>query len=90
MAPREVKQVVKGMYGRTPVPISEEMIKLILGKGERVTVRPADLIEPELENARKEFAEYIEQEEDVLTGAMFPEPAKEFFKNRSEGRNKTE
>jgi oxaloacetate decarboxylase alpha subunit len=88
--PREVKQVVKGMYGNTTVPISEEMVKLILRKDERVTVRPADLIEPELENAKKEFAEYIEQPEDVLTGAMFPGPAKEFFKNRNERKGKAE
>jgi oxaloacetate decarboxylase alpha subunit len=66
------------------------MIALILKKEERVTVRPADLIEPELENAKKEFAEYIEQPEDVLTGAMFPGPAKEFFKNRSERKVKAE
>jgi oxaloacetate decarboxylase alpha subunit len=90
MVPRELKQVVKGMYGRTPVPISDDMVKLILRKDERVTVRPADLIEPELENTKKQFAEYIEQPEDVLTGAMFPEPAMEFFKNRNAQRNKTD
>ncbi|MDR1245765.1 MAG: oxaloacetate decarboxylase subunit alpha [Clostridiales Family XIII bacterium] len=90
MVPRELKQVVKGMYGNTPVPISEDMIKLILRNAERVTVRPADLIEPELENTKKQFAEYIEQPEDVLTGAMFPEPAMEFFKNRNARRNKAD
>jgi oxaloacetate decarboxylase alpha subunit len=82
MIPRELQQVVKGMYGRTTVPISDEMVERIIRKGKRVTVRPADLLEPELEKTRLEFAEYIEQEEDVLTGAMFPEPAKKFFQDR--------
>ncbi|MDR2132384.1 MAG: oxaloacetate decarboxylase subunit alpha [Clostridiales Family XIII bacterium] len=80
--PRELQQVVKGMYGRTTVPIGEEIVKRIIRKAERVTVRPADLLEPELEKTRELFAEYIEQEEDVLTGAMFPEPAKKFFEDR--------
>jgi oxaloacetate decarboxylase alpha subunit len=56
----------------------------ILGadKANRFTHRPADDIEPELEKAKKEFGEYLEQSEDVLTGAMFPEPAIKFFKYR--------
>jgi oxaloacetate decarboxylase alpha subunit len=83
MIPNEVKQVVKGMYGNTTVPIGADVIKRIIGDEERVTVRPADLLEPELENTKKQFAEYIEQDEDVLTGAMFPEPAKKFFQYRN-------
>ncbi|MDR2355024.1 MAG: oxaloacetate decarboxylase subunit alpha [Clostridiales Family XIII bacterium] len=86
MIPRELQQVVKGMYGRTTVPISEEMVKRIIRKAERVTVRPADLLEPELEKTKQLFAAYIEQDEDVLTGAMFPEPAKKFFEYRNAQR----
>ncbi|MDR1573540.1 MAG: oxaloacetate decarboxylase subunit alpha [Clostridiales Family XIII bacterium] len=86
VVPKEVQQVVKGMYGRTSVPISEEMVKKIIRNAERVTVRPADLIEPELEKTRRDFAEYIEKDEDVLTGAMFPEPAKKFFEQRKAQR----
>ncbi|MDR1572908.1 MAG: oxaloacetate decarboxylase subunit alpha [Clostridiales Family XIII bacterium] len=82
VVPKEVQQVVKGMYGRTSVPISEEMVKKIIRNAERVTVRPADLLEPELEKTREAFAEFIEKDEDVLTGAMFPEPAKKFFEQR--------
>jgi oxaloacetate decarboxylase alpha subunit len=90
MIPRELQQVVKGMYGRTTVPIAEEMVKKIIRNAERVTVRPADLIEPELEKTKRLFAEYIEQDEDVLTGAMFPEPAKKFFRYRNAQRYKTD
>jgi oxaloacetate decarboxylase alpha subunit len=91
MVPRELKQVVIGMYGRTTVPISDEVFTKIARKNaERITVRPADLLEPELENTRKQFAEYIEKEEDVLTGAMFPEPALKFFQQRNAQKYKTD
>jgi oxaloacetate decarboxylase alpha subunit len=84
MTPNEFKDVVRGKYGATTVPIADKFAKKILGKEakDRITCRPADLIEPELEKAKKEFAEYIEQPEDILTGAMFPGPAVEFFKYR--------
>ena len=84
MAPNEFKDVVRGKYGATTVPIKDEFAKMILGDEaeHRITHRPADDLEPDLENAKKEFAEYIEQPEDILTGAMFPGPAVEFFKYR--------
>ncbi|MDR0854501.1 MAG: oxaloacetate decarboxylase subunit alpha [Clostridiales Family XIII bacterium] len=84
MVPNEVKDVVRGKYGKTTVPITDEFAKKILGAeaDSRITHRPADILEPELENAKAEFAEYIEQPEDILTGAMFPGPAVEFFKYR--------
>ncbi len=82
MVPKEAKDLVKGMYGKTTVPIKEEIVKKILGDEEQITCRPADLLEPELDQYRKEAAEFIMQEEDVLTKAMFPKPADVFFKNR--------
>ena len=84
MTSNEFKDVVRGKYGATTVPIKNEFAKKILG-GEaknRITHRPADDLKQELDNAKKEFAEYIEQPEDILTGAMFPGPAVEFFKYR--------
>lgn len=83
MVPNEARQLVKGMYGKTTVPIKEEVVKKILGDEEQVTVRPADLIKPELEQARKDCAVYMEQEEDVLTQAFFPKVAQDFFKSRA-------
>ena len=82
MVSNEAKQLVKGMYGKTTVPIKEEIIDKILPDHDVITCRPADLIEPELEMIRKDFVQYIEQDEDVLTGALFPQPAVEFFKYR--------
>jgi len=86
MVPNEVKQLVKGMYGKTTVPIKEEIVKKIIGDEERITCRPADLIEPELESIKKEIARYVEQDEDVLTRAMFPKPAIDFFEYRNAKR----
>jgi oxaloacetate decarboxylase alpha subunit len=80
--------MVKGEYGLPPAPISDEIYKKILGDEQPITGRPADFIEPELENTRKEVAEYMEQEEDVLTWAMFPQVAEKFFKERRAARHK--
>ena len=86
MVPNEVKQLVKGMYGKTTVPIKKEIVKKIIGDDEVITCRPADLIEPELEKIKREIAQYVEQDEDVLTRALFPQPSIEFFKYRNAKR----
>ena len=83
MVTNEFKGLVKGEYGRTPAPIDPEFRKKILGDEEPIDCRPADLIPPELEKLRAEFPqEYYEQEEDILTMAMFPQVAPKFFESR--------
>ncbi|NLY96400.1 MAG: oxaloacetate decarboxylase subunit alpha [Clostridiaceae bacterium] len=82
MVPNESKALVKGEYGKTPAPIKQEIIDKILKGEERITVRPADLLKPGLENFKKEIAEYIEQDEDVLSYASFPQVAKKYFEYR--------
>ncbi|WP_129597413.1 oxaloacetate decarboxylase subunit alpha [Anaerophilus nitritogenes] len=82
MIPNEVKAYVRGMYGKSTVPIKKEIIEKIIGHGEVITCRPADLIDPELSKIKNEMKEYLEQEEDVLSYAMFPQVAMEFFKYR--------
>ena len=86
MVPNEVKQLVKGMYGKTTVPIKEEIVHKIIGDEEQITCRPADLIEPELQSIKKEIAQYVEQDEDVLTRAMFPKQSIDFFRYRNAKR----
>lgn len=88
MVPNEARNIVKGMYGRTTVPIKEELVKKILGNEEQVTCRPADLLEPELEQAKRDCAQYYQQPEDVLTQAFFPKVAEDFFKRRIEKQEK--
>lgn len=84
MIPNEVKMVVKGMYGKTTIPIKKEIVKKIIGDEEQITCRPADLIPPEMDKIRKEAAKYMEQEEDALSMAMLPKPAVDFFKSREQ------
>jgi oxaloacetate decarboxylase alpha subunit len=85
MVTKEFKGIVKGEYGKTPVPIDPEFRKKIIGDEAPIDCRPADLLEPELDKLRKECAEWTEQEEDVLSYAQFGQVAVKFFENR---RNK--
>lgn len=82
MVPKETKDIVRGRYGRTPVPISEEIRKKIIGDEEPITCRPADLLSPELEKAEAEMSDYKEKDEDVLSYVLFPQQAIEYFKFR--------
>lgn len=82
MVTKEFKGIVKGEYGKTPVPIDPEFRKKIIGDEAPIDCRPADLIEPELDKLKKECAEWTEQEEDVLSYAQFGQVAVKFFENR--------
>jgi len=82
MVPKETKALVRGEYGKTPAPIKEEIVEKIIPGEDRITCRPADLIEPELDKIRNEMKEYLEQDEDVLSYALFPPVAKKFFEVR--------
>ncbi|MCI8776011.1 MAG: oxaloacetate decarboxylase subunit alpha [Oscillospiraceae bacterium] len=82
MVTKEFKGIVKGEYGKTPVPIDPEFRKKIIGDEQAIECRPADLLEPELDKLKKECAEWTEQEEDVLSYAQFGQVAVKFFENR--------
>jgi len=84
---KEVKDYVKGLYGRPPAPIKEDVLKKVLGDEEPLYhIRPADLLEPELEKTREEAIKVgAKSEEDVLSYALFPLVAKEFFEWREKG-----
>jgi oxaloacetate decarboxylase alpha subunit len=82
MVPKESKALVRGEYGKTPAPIPQKIKDAILKGEETITCRPADLLEPELDKIRLEMNEYIEQDEDVLSYALFPQVAESFFKHR--------
>jgi oxaloacetate decarboxylase alpha subunit len=90
MVSKESKGIVKGEYGRTPVPISDEIVKKIIGNEERITCRPADLIKPELEKLKAEASAYAQQDEDVLSYALFPQVATDFFKYREAQQTKVD
>ncbi len=82
MVPNEAKNYVKGLYGKPTMPISDEIKKKIIGDEEVFEGRPADLMEPQLNQFKEEIKQYIEQDEDVLTYALFPQIALTFFKQR--------
>ena len=79
VVPTETTNYVMGLYGEPPGPISDEVKKKILGKKEPITCRPADLLKPGLEEARREVGSLAMSEEDVLSYALFPEIAREYF-----------
>ncbi len=88
MVTKETKGICKGEYGRTPVAIDEEFRKKIIGDEKVITCRPADLLKPELSKLKKECAQWIEQEEDVLSYALFDKVALDFFKQRQAAKYK--
>lgn len=80
---KETRDYVKGLYGRPPAPIKPEIMKLIIGDEQPITVRPADLLEPELDKCAEEaYKVGARSIEDVLSYCLFPQVAKEFFEWR--------
>ncbi|MBR7057196.1 MAG: oxaloacetate decarboxylase subunit alpha, partial [Stomatobaculum sp.] len=75
-------KLVKGEFGQCVRPINPEIQKMILKDEEPITCRPADLIEPQLPKYEQEVAPWKMQDEDVLSYALFPQVALEFFKWR--------
>jgi len=86
IVPNEIKDYVKGFYGKPPAPIDPKVKKKIIGDEEPITCRPADLLEPALDKMPDEMKSYIESEEDKLTYALFPQTALEFFRKRKAKR----
>ena len=79
--PKEVREYVRGMYGKPPAPIIEELLEKVLGEDDAITCRPADLLEPELDQITREAQELgiVRKEEDILTYALYPQIAKTFL-----------
>ncbi len=82
MITKESKGLLKGEYGQLPAEVNEEVRKKAIGDEEVITVRPADLLEPELEKYREETKDIAKCEEDVLSYALFPQVAGKFFEQR--------
>ena len=86
---KETKDILRGKYGATPMPMNPDVVAKI-DKSEIIDCRPADLLEPELEKLKEEVGEYAEQEEDVLTYALFAQVAIDYFKRRAALRDKVD
>lgn len=85
IVPKEIKNYVRGMYGRPPAEISKEIVQKIIGDERQIQVRPADLLEPMMHKIPSEIKKYMEQDEDELTYLLFPQVALEFFQRRETG-----
>lgn len=79
---KEFKGLVRGEYGRCPAPIDPEFRRRIIGDAEPIDCRPADLIKPEIEHLKEAVAPWSEQEEDLLSYALFEQVAVKFFEKR--------
>ena len=90
MVTKESKKILMGEFGQTVKPFNPEVQKKCIGDAKPITCRPADLIKPQLEDIEKEMAQYKQQDEDVLTYALFPQVATEFFKYREAQQNKVD
>lgn len=90
MVTKESKKILSGEFGATVKPFNKEIQKKVIGDEEPITCRPADLIEPQLEKYEKECAEWKQQDEDVLSYALFPQVATEFFKYRKAQQDKVD
>jgi len=90
MVTKETKAMLHGEYGQTVKPFNPEVIKKVLGDEEPITCRPADLLTDELEKLEQEMKEYKQQDEDVLTYALFPQVAIDFFKYRQAQQTKVD
>ena len=82
MVPKESYKLVAGEFGRTVKPMDEEMLKKVLKGEKQMTDRPADHIPPQLEQFKEECKEWTQQPEDVLSYALFPQVAKDYFQYR--------
>ena len=90
MATDQTKDVLRGKYGQTVKPMNQEVIDKVIPGEERITCRPADLIENEMAKLESEMAEWKQQDEDVLSYALFPQVATDFFKYRQAQQDKVD
>ena len=85
VATKETKEVLEGKYGQTVKPFNQEIVDKVLTADEKassITCRPSDLLEPELAKIESEMKQWKQQDEDILSYALFPQVATEFFKYR--------
>ncbi len=90
MITKESKALLKGEYGQTAKPVNKEIQKKAIGDEKPITCRPADLLKPELATIEAEMKKYKQQDEDILSYALFPQVATEFFEYREAQQKKVD
>ncbi len=84
--PEEIRRYILGYYGQPPGPISPELIKKAAGNEKPISCRPADLLSPGWESAKKDIGELAADDEDILTFALFPQVARPFLSRKAKGQ----
>lgn len=82
MVPTEIKDYLKGYYGKSPAPVEEDFQNSIIGDEKTIDYRPADRLEPEFDRLKDELGELAKSDEDVLTYALFPQVGKEYLEKK--------
>ena len=85
VVPEEVKNYFRGYYGRPPAPVDPEIKRKVIGDEEPIDCRPADLIPPGFEKAKEEIGDLAQNEEDIISYALFPQVARPFLERRAKG-----
>ncbi|MCL2817944.1 MAG: pyruvate carboxylase subunit B [Clostridiales bacterium] len=88
IASNETKSYLRGEYGAAPGPVDEEIRRKVIGSAEVVSVRPADLLPPQLEQGREELGDLMESPEDLLSYCIFPQVGRKFFEDRRAARDR--
>ncbi|BAZ99122.1 MULTISPECIES: sodium-extruding oxaloacetate decarboxylase subunit alpha [Methanothermobacter] len=86
MVTNEVKDYFRGLYGRPPAPLNEEVARKVIGDEKPIDCRPADILKPQYDECRRRGEEMgiIEKEEDILTLALYPAIAPKFLRGEIE------
>lgn len=84
MIPTEVKQYIRGYYGRPPAEIDPEVKRKAIGDEEPLDCRPADKLEPELPAAREALKDIPHVPRDLVSYALYPQYALDFLKRKAQ------
>lgn len=90
MVPNEIKDYLKGFYGKTPAPVDPEFRRSIIGDDETIDYRPADRLDPEFEHLKAELGDLGKNDEDVLTYALFPQVGREYLEGKYQTKPATD
>ncbi len=85
LVPGEVRDYIRGYYGRPPAPINRDIARKVLGDRTPISDKPSDLLEPRMEKLRSELADQVTREEDLISYALFPQVARRFFEFKRNG-----
>jgi oxaloacetate decarboxylase (Na+ extruding) subunit alpha len=88
MVPKEIKEYLRGLYGKAPALVNELVIEKIIGNDIIITHRPADDLKPEFEGLKEKYKDFAQSDEDILSIALFESVAIKFLENKYNKKTK--